>query len=569
MHNYIQNLLLIALSILAFTGCSGSSSDTNSNTLPEANSTIQIPVESKEGAVNFLTHATFGVRKEDIDELYDMGGYIVWLNEQFQKNPTKYIDWIKQHQGINLSSADVRAVLGDAWYSIVVNADDQLRQRVALALSEIIVVSTIGVESSYSVADFYDLLSEDAFTNYRDILYQTALHPAMGAYLSTWGNMKEHTTADGTLVHADENYAREVLQLFSIGLVQLELNGEPKLLNGQPIPTYTQQDIEEFAKVYTGWTNDNGGFLYLDGKTTLASLTTPMIAYEEYHDIRKKVFSKTFNYAYIQPQSIPSGLTAKDDLNHAIDIIFNHPNVGPFISKQLIQRLVTSNPTPEYVARVASKFNDNGSGVRGDMKSVITAILTDKEALLKYKDQIVSPEIHGKLKEQLIRIASVMRTFHATGDPSISSYQFYDFESARYRGLHLQPFTSPSVFNYFEPTFKPSGIIQDNGLVAPEFKMLSPWKMSEFGSVMLTVIGLTDYLHDKITLDLSYEKSLLTLQGPEALIAHLNLLLMSGQMSNELKNELINYAATNTSAHDIVEQIIALIVLSAEYAIER
>ena len=570
MYSYITKTFLGILSIFVIVGCGGGSSvDTNTNPTPEQNSTIQIPVESKEGAANFLSHATFGARKEDIDQLMEMGGYDLWLTEQFNKPSTHLMDWIERHHGLGLNSEIVRNTLPDAWYSITVNAEDQLRQRVALALSEIIVVSTLGVESSFSVVDFFDMLLDHSFGNYRDILYHTALHPSMGIYLSTLGNMKEHTTPDGTLVHADENYAREILQLFSIGLVQLELNGEPKLVNGKTIPTYTQKDIEEFAKVYTGWTNDNGGFYYLEGDTTLISLTIPMIAYEEYHDTREKVFSETFNFAYDQAQSIPANLTANDDLNHAIDIIMNHPNVGPFIGKQLIQRFVTSNPTPEYVARVASVFNDNGSGVKGDMKAVITAILTDQEALLQYKDQRPNPNIHGKLREQLIHIASVMRTFHAKGDPSITNYEFYDFSAAKYRGLHIQPLTAPSVFNYFEPTFQPSGVIQDNGLVAPEFKVLPPLKMNEFGIIMLTVIGLTDYLSDQITLDLSEEENLLANEGAEALIEHLNLLLMSGQMSDELKNMLITYADTKKSAHDIVKQVIALIVLSAEYAIER
>lgn len=569
MHSYIHKLLSGVLSILILVGCSGSGDDTDPDPSSEPDTAIQIPVESKEGAVNFLAHATFGVRKEDIDQLLEVGDYNIWLNEQFQKKPTKYLDWINRHQGRDLRNEVVRKAFYNAWYSISVNAEDQLRQRVALALSEIIVVSSIGVEYHYPLADYFDLLLDQAFGNYREILYHTALHPSMGIYLSTWGNAKEHTTENGALVHADENYAREILQLFTIGLVQLELNGEPKLLDGKPIPTYTQKDIEEFAKVYTGWTSDNGAFYYLDGTNTLASLVKPMVAYEAYHDTREKVFSDTFNDAYAAPQSIPSGLSAKDDLSHAIDIIFNHPNVGPFIGKQLIQRLVTSNPSPQYVARVASAFNDNGSGVRGDMKAVIRAVLTDEEALLQYKDQHPSPHTHGKLREQLIRIASVMRTFHAAGDPSISSYQFYDFEAAQNLGLHLQPLAAPSVFNYFQPTFSPSGILQKNNLAAPEFKVISPLKMSEFGRVMLSVIGLTDELHDRITLNLDYEQNLLALHGPEAFIEHLDLLLMSAQMSDELKNELIDYTATHQDTYNIAEQIIALIVLSAEYAIER
>jgi uncharacterized protein (DUF1800 family) len=558
--------------MLSLLGCGGSSGSSNDGSSPpEQDITIVIPVETKEGAANFLSHATFGSKKEDIDALYTMGGYIVWLKDQFNKPTTRYIDWIDRHLGHNMNSENTIEAFYNAYYSISVTANDQLRQRVALALSEIIVISIIGAEKAYTVADYYDLLLENAFGNYRDILRKTALHPSMGIYLSTWGNMKEHNTTNGTVVHADENFAREILQLFTIGLVQLELNGEPKRIVGHTIPTYTQKDIEEFAKVYTGWTTDNGHFYFLEGTNTLASLTRSMVAFEEYHDISKKEFSEAFSNVYDQQQIIPSGLSASTDLDSALDIIFNHPNIGPFISKQLIQRLVTSNPAPEYVARVASVFNDNGQGIKGDMKAVITAILTDKEALLKHQNERSSLlHTQGKQREQLIRLASVMRTFRAKGDPQITNYTFYNFTGlGGLQGLHLRPLTAPSVFNYYFPDFKPSGILQENNLTAPEFQILTPLKMSSFGSVMLSIIGLTDYFEDKISLDLTYEKSLLASEGGEALIGHLNLLLMSGQMSNTLKEDLIEYTDRKKTAHDIIEQLIALIVLSAEYAIER
>lgn len=571
MFNSIKNFIISIILLVALLGCGSSGSSNNETNIPleEQNITIEIPVESKEGAANFLSHATFGSRKEDIDALYTMGGYTLWLKDQFNKPPTKFTSWIDTHLGHNMNSTNTREALYEAWYSIVVNAEDQLRQRIALALSEIIVISNIGVENAYSTADYYDLLLENAFGNYRDILYKTALHPSMGIYLSTWGNMKEHTSTDGTIVHADENFAREILQLFSIGLVQLELNGELKVIDNKPIPTYTQEDVEEFAKVYTGWTTDNGSFYYLEGINTLTSLTKPMIAIEEYHDTREKIFSETFSAPYGQIQGIPGNLSANDDLNHAINIIFNHPNVGPFIGTRLIQRLVTSNPTPEYVARVASAFNDNGLGIRGDMKAVIKAILTDEEALLKYQQEKTNLHTQGKQREQLIRLASLMRTFHAKGDSSISTYQFYNFPGTVQLGLHLRPLTAPSVFNYYLPDFKPSGILRENNLSAPEFQVLPPLKMSDFGTVALSVIGLTNYFSDKITLDLSYEKNLLATDGGEALIEHLNLILMSGMMSDVLKDSLIEYADRKKTAHDIVEQLIALIVLSAEYAIER
>lgn len=569
MFNTLKNILINIFLLFVLIGCGSSGSGDNETTPVEQNITIEIPVESKEGAANFLSHATFGSRKEDIYSLYSIGGYDVWLKDQFNKPSTKLIPWIDKHLGINKTTENLKEAFYNAWYSIAANANDQLRHRVALALSEIIVVSVIGVENAYSVADYYDLLLDNAFGNYKDILYKTALHPSMGIYLSTWGNMKEHTTADGTLVHADENFAREILQLFSIGLIQLDINGEPKLQDGKPIPTYTQQDIEEFAKVYTGWTTDNGSFYYLQGANTLTSLTTPMIAIEAYHDIRKKTFSETFSAPYTQIQEIPEGLSAKDDLNHAINIIFNHPNVGPFIGIRLIQRLVTSNPTPEYVARVASAFNDNGLGVRGDMKAVIKAILTDEEALLKYKSEKTNLDTQGKQREQLIRLSSVLRTFYAKGNSSVNNYPFYKLPSVNLSGLHLLPLTAPSVFNYYLPNFQPSGVLQENNLVAPEFQILPPLKMSDFGKIMLSIIGLTNYLSDNVYLDLTYEKDLLASQGGEALIEHLSLVLMAGQMSEALKNDLIIYADGKKAAHDIIKQLIVLIVLSAEYAIER
>ena len=569
MIKHTQNIILSALLTFFIIGCGGGGSNTQPSQPPEENLTIEIPVESVEGASAFLSHATYGVRKEDIAALYAMGGYDIWLNDQFSKPSTKLIPWIDKYLGINKTTPTLRDALFDAWYSVSVNADDQLRQKVALALSEIIVVSIIGVENGYAVADYYDLLLDNAFGNYRDILHEIALHPAMGIYLSTLGNMKEHNTTEGTVVHADENFAREILQLFSIGLVQLQTNGQPLLVDGHTVPTYTQRDIEEFAKVYTGWTNDNGYFYYQEGPNTLAALTKPMIAIESYHDTRGKEFSGTFSYPYGQIQKISEGLSASADLNAALDIIFNHPNLGPFIGKQLIQRLVTSNPSPEYVERVTSVFNDNGEGIRGDMKAVIKAILTDKEALLEFKNENPNILTHGKLREQLIRIAAVMRTFHAKGDPAIPEYQFYNFKEIAGYGLHLRALNAPSVFNYYLPTFKPSGILQDNNLSAPEFQVMPPLKMSTFGSVMLSIIGLTDTLNDKITLNLDYEKNLLNTSGSQALIDHLNLILLSGQMSDSLKQDLLEYCERKKTAHDIIEQLIALIVLSAEYAIER
>ena len=277
----------------------------------------------------------------------------------------------------------------DVWFRNAVTGQDQLRQRVAFAWSEIMVVSQVGALNNlpYSVSSYYDLLATQGLGDFRALLESVTLHPAMGVYLSMLGNQKPNTA--GT-IRPDENYARELMQLFTIGLVELNLDGTARLDGaGQPIPTYTQPIIEGFAHAYTGWTYAGAPNELPQARPTAANQVVPMQLYASYHDTGPK--------RVLGGVTIPAGQSGAQDLDAALDNIFAHPNVGPFIAQRLIQRLTASNPSPDYVRRVAQRFNDNGRGVRGDLAAVVKAILLDPEA------RGSTTATTGKIKEPLLR----------------------------------------------------------------------------------------------------------------------------------------------------------------------
>jgi hypothetical protein len=298
-----------------------------------------------------------------------------------------------------------------------------------------------------------------------------------------------------------------------------------------------------------------------------------MNPYPRYHDTSEKIFSSIFNAAYDDtPQIVPANNSPQDDLNIALDIIFNHPNVAPFISKALIQKLVTSNPSPAYVQRVAQIFNDNGYGVRGDLKAVIKAILLDQEAMNGYE---TDKQNFGKLREPLLRISHLWRAFKAEGILEYKegvAYQNYNFEGTTTKWmLQSRPLNSQTVFNYFIPDFQPSGILRNNGLNAPEFQIMPALKIGDFSSfinnMLLNIDG--DYKYS-VSLDFEDQKSLLLI--PEILIEQLNILLLNGQMSEALKRDLSDYVYNNLEGLDnemLIRKVISLIVISAEYAIQR
>ena len=438
------------------------------------------------GAARFLGYASLGADIETIEAVAEQG-ISDWLDDQFAMPPlTNFTDttWmIWEHfwpQYVDLYGYEFIANHGDAvipywfywkmaWWNNILKSDDHVRQRTAQALSQIFVISEKSnlQLSGPGMANYYDLLYKNAFGNFRDLLYDISMHPMMGFYLSHINNPKSDAANN---IHPDENYAREVMQLFSIGLFELNKDGTRKTdIQGNFIPTYDNDDIKEFAKIFTGlapagyywpwedysWLPTEWGSEY---NASPASVVTwePMIAFDNWHEPGEKYL--------LNGQVVPAGQTTLEDINDAVDNLFNHANVGPFIGKLLIQRLVKSNPTPAYVSRVADKFDNNGNGVRGDMQAVIRAILTDAEAL---DCSWLNDEQSGKLREPLLRYTQALRAFNASNQSGRLWNWGYLFDEAVSQGI----LASPSVFNFYLPEFQPNGPIADQDLFAPEFQI--------------------------------------------------------------------------------------------------
>jgi len=499
-------------------------------------------------AFRLLEQATFGPVLKDIEAL-GVSGPEFWINKQMQTPATFLSD------GLAAASSQPWNEYINVWWRHAITAEDQLRQRVAFALSQILVVSAddgLGDEQM-GLTNYYDILLRHSFGNFRDLLHDVTLSPIMGEYLSLKGNQKSDPEKN---IQPDENYAREVLQLFSIGQVILNDDASPVLdQDGVPLPAYNQTTIENFARVFTGWHFANAEhFVWPENKDYISA----MQPWEQYHDKGPKTLLNNVEVA--------AGLGAQDELNIALDNIFNHPNVGPFISKQLIQRLVTSNPTKEYVRDVAQVFNKNHAGERGSLASTIKAILMHREARFGHID---SPDTFGKLKEPLIRMTQIWRAFEPLSIPSAFNYSWVESE------LGQAPLNSPSVFNFFRPTFSQPGEIRDRGLVSPEFQIMDEASIIKITNRLLaSTIWSHNFKHDsegkRIAIDITKEMELEP--DRKALLDHLDLLLLGGEMSPELRreiNQLMDSRDYPLAASQRVVEAIFLIASSPEAALQR
>jgi uncharacterized protein (DUF1800 family) len=422
-------------------------------------------------AIRFLNQAAFGPSSDslaDVDIIpqnvhYLMAnGFDAWIDGQFKTavglhQPT--LDAMKRTRQDVYADAKTRA-----WWQRAIGpaAIDPLRQRVGFALSQIFVISdrvdSLSVQP-IGMANYYDMLLTNAFGNARTLLLNVARHPCMGEYLSHLKNRKADPVA-GTF--PDENFAREIMQLFSIGLWELNADGTRRLdLSGQPIPTYDNSTITSFARVFTGLSF--GGSTRTNFYYPPENYTSPMRMWDEFHDMEPKTLLNGVVLPARTASNPDRGTAGMLDVQGAVDCLFHHPNIGPFLGRQLIQRLITSNPSPEYVGRVAAKFANNGSGVRGDMRAVIKAILLDAEA--RSYSQLGSLS-YGKLKEPYLRTVALARAFDARSASGIYELHYLDEIHAQ------QPQSNPSVFNFYRPSFSPAGPISDAGLVAPEFQIL-------------------------------------------------------------------------------------------------
>jgi uncharacterized protein (DUF1800 family) len=468
------------------------SSSTANNGQQTLTSTGFLPNYS--AAARFLSQATFGNTYAEIQKVANQS-IEKWLDEQLaMSNSFRIETYVKNlHQSMvdslniknNVNTNTLTNVgvsnwhFDAAWFQGCMTAPDQLRWRVSFALSEILVTSRVSAfdGNPYALASYYDVLMDNAFGNYRTLLDKITYHPAMGSYLTFLNN---HATDVGKQTYPDENYAREIMQLFSIGLYQLNLDGtEKKDNNGQLIPTYNNDDIANLAKVFTGLSWGDGTYLGINAKDNW-SYTKRMKFYGiDSSDAKKNPWktsprivdghergTKTFLSSSVDPTASRSAMQGEADIQDALNIIFNHPNVGPFVSRRLIQRLISSNPSPAFIQRIASVFNNNGSGVRGDLKSVIRAILLDPEARNCCGDET---DAFGKLREPFVRYMNLIKGLNLTATGGVfrnAMVRVYDQTAQR-------PLSSPSVFNFYSPDYIPNGPLKDAGKVGPEFQLLS------------------------------------------------------------------------------------------------
>ena len=550
---------------------------------------------SAKDAVRFLAQTTFGPTAKDIDRIVRIGKS-AWLDEQFTKPQTKHLALLdKRFEQIGFVVEPVQddsdegylrdLQRSDIWWEVALWGDDQLRQRLAYSLSQILVISNVSdvlYNDTRGIANYHDILAQHAFGNYRDLLKAVTLNPMMGEYLSMVRNEKADPNRN---IRPDENYAREIMQLFSIGLVQLNLDGSVKLdAQNNPLPTYDQTTVKELARVFTGWnmaTISN----WWEWTESGASEILPMKPFNNYHDFGAKVL--------FGDQHIPADKSPEQDIDAALDILFAHPNVAPFISKQLIQRLVTSNPSPAYVTRVAKVFNNNGNNVKGDMKAVVRAIVLDDEAQTGHQ---TAPATFGKLREPILKTAHLWRAFKGTGTPTKLENGSVTPPRIRFLGSHRlmgqRPFGSNSVFNFYRPDYQHPGELKNANMNSPEFQILTEsmvmskvsalsnaifWRDTPHDWLEPTIDGVWDVFSPRLHLDRERDLS----KNPADLLDHLNMLLMAGQMSQPMYELILNHLNVNkvdptwdqagqTWARDtLVYEALFLVMASPEYAVQR
>ena len=540
-------------------------------------------------SARFLQHAQFSSTEAEIAAVKSQGAS-AWLDAQMALNSsTGGYDWLMQRgYGVVDKNKFYEMEYQSnymAWYQIMA-APDGVRRRMALALSEFFVVSGAGVGTiswpMFAMGAYWDVLCKNAFGNFRTLLEDITLNIAMGEYLNTLGNQKEDA-ASGRL--PDENYAREVMQLFSIGLLQLNLDGTPKLgANSQPIETFTQSDVSNLARVFTGYESDNSEGFSQSAVAPTYSLRNvgytrrPMVLNASRHSTLRADFLGAV---------VDAGTDGKTSLKIALDTLFNHPNVGPFFGRQMIQRLICSDPSPAYVARVASVFNNNGKGVRGDLAAVFKTILLDTEATSAAGLTLTT---FGKLREPMVRTAQWARTFKATslkgtwkiGNPNYSAVD----------ALGQSPLQAPSVFNFFRPGYvPPSTAMAFSKATAPEFQLVNESTTASYINYLQNFLyqGMWVRAPELITSPDSatptdgpdivpdYSAELALVGNPSGLINRLNLLLCAGQLSPETVTMMVNALSSDATTingpdsakRSYVAKAIMFVMCCSEYLVQK
>lgn len=526
-------------------------------------------------AARFLTMATFGPTPAAIAELRSLG-YHGWIAKQLAMPASPMRPYVESlDKAVQNPGQNDRM---EAWFNNAVTAPDQLRQRVAWALSQIMVVSDqfAGLnQDPISLAEYYDMLARDVGgwtdANYMphaptfyNLIYDVTLSPAMSHMLTYLRNVPANPKI-GT--SPDENYAREVMQLFTIGLVLLNQDGTPKLdANGNPIPSYPQSVVGAYARVFTGWSYTTGFYTNPASYTSWSTAEyQPLTCYDKYHDFgAKSLLSYTGNYgANSDAKTLPANLPCASDLQQGLAVLVNHPNVAPFISRQLIQQLVTSNPTPAYVARVSAVFNASG----GDLGKVVTAVLTDNEALTGTIPSQYPNLVFGKAREPLLKLTALWRYYGAASTSGL--YTFPNPQS----NYAERPEGASSVFNFYSPSYLPPGELGDSGLFGPQFQILSETSTISTANDLASRVGAykgnPKNTASTIAIDLD---GLNALAGNvDTLIEQINHDLLYGQLSTT-SHTAIASAVNQVPASNALgrtQTALQLVLASPEFAIQK
>lgn len=544
---------------------SAASSSAPASSSSSSSSSSSGPSYDDAEVARFLLQAQFTATSEEIVAVR-ASGYDAWLTSQFNAAIDQTgAQWLTAsgHTTPKTDGNYFNPVFGDwmAWNQLLTGTG-QVRKRLALALSEFFVVSLSPIDGFWPpmlIAGYWDLLNAKAFDNFRNLLEDISLNPAMGFFLNTKGNLKEDV-ASGR--QPDENYAREIMQLFSIGLYELNLDGTVKTnAQGQPIETYVQSDITNLARVFTGYdwdyskvTQQNGFEAY---PVPSPEFTSGRMRFNVNNHSRLAVSFLGTN--------IPANTPGAEALRIALDTLFNHTNTGPFFAKQMIQRLVTSNPSPAYIQRVATAFNNNGSGVRGDLKAVWRAILMDTEART-----LLNNTIAGKLREPIVRLTQIARTLNVTS--TTGKWEIYDLSNAD-KDLGQSPLRSPSVFNFFRPGYiPPNTSLAEQALLAPEFQLHNETSTAGYINFVTNFIR-NGYSDVKPSIVALHPLAL----DPKALVDWLNLHLTANQLSSATTGLILNAIesiklSSTTSViarNNRIYAAILLVVACPEYLIQK
>lgn len=555
---------LAAAALLAACGGGGGSADTSGTATPAGAditpSTPAAPPPTRRDAARFLSQASFGATgPAQVDALVAQG-FDGWLTTQFARPAALHLDYLNSQRGRDQKAGEKPYLAEETSYEAMwqqwLTGEDQLRARVSWALLQIFVISNIAPDiRPVAMSSYLDMLNRNAFGNWRTLLQDVALHPAMGYYLNMLESEKENASK-GT--HPNENFAREVLQLFSIGLIQLNADGTPKLdAAGKTQPTYDEAVVKGFAKAFSGWSygaldNTKAAQFHNHDDNDESLWVVPMKAWAGYHSPGDKLL--------LDGKTLPAGQTPEKDMADALDAIFQHPNVPPFFAKQLIQRLVTSNPSPAFVARVAAVFVNDGAGVRGNLKAVVRAVLMDAEARGDNPAANVA-----KQREPVIRFANFLRGLGAKSASGLNRIQYLDSSDD---ALGQSPLLAPSVFNFYAPGYRPAGPIAAQGWVAPEFQISGETAVAGSLNFFAELVNGGGYgwpEQHRLKLDLA---SLAALDAT-ALVDRLDLLFFNLGMSASTRERLTTLIGAVKGKTDKVKAALIVTALSPDHVIQR